>query len=351
LYVVGDLLSRTASTTLTAYTYNRALDADDVAYLYKYGVHPADRWGSMTELYTGANAANRDNEVNAVTGWLNGYGSPTITSVMEDNGISPQHGSYQLKITATSNGQRKDYKFPTEIGKRYFLCLDYIKYQGSNPIAAYVAPNDVSDNYSDRLDGTLTVLTSATYSSATMTFIATSNLSYLSIRQLATASIASIVYIDNVLIKQLGATLALEPENIQLSPGQWLDAANSHHAKLPEEGATLIRPQKEGYIEWTNTWSSSSAGQYLGGINEDIFPSNDIRIEFINMKCTATGVNITIGDQTDTDRYVESVALTDELDIGSPAHVNHDGTNLKLVVTPDSTYTGSIKTTIKYILA
>jgi len=157
------------------------------------------------------------------------------------------------------------------------------------------------------------------------------------------------IYFKNFSVKSIGCTLQLESENLQPVPGQWLEP-NGHHAKLPAAGCTLMQPERDGLIEWTNTWSASSAGQYVGGINENIFPSDNIRIEWIRFETETTGVNITLGDQSDTDRYVESVALENELDVSSPAKRNHDGTNLKLVITPSGSYTGSIKTTVKYTL-
>jgi hypothetical protein len=52
-YVSGSSLERRASTIQAAILYNRALDATDVAYLYKNGIDPADMWGSQTALTSG----------------------------------------------------------------------------------------------------------------------------------------------------------------------------------------------------------------------------------------------------------------------------------------------------------
>jgi len=330
LYTAGTHASRTASTTLATYTYNRALDADDVSYLYKYGVHPADRWGSMTSLATGNNYTFSDDVANA-TEFNSTYTvqvTSAITATVASNVLAIVSGGIGKKgltfTDFTTNSQVRVNFNITAISETWYL----YDYDGANLIV-------------------LDTITSVGVYDAVLTFSGGYGL------RLFTETLGGSITIDGSTgfnIIPLGATLALEPENIQLSPGQWLDAANNHHAKLPEEGTSLIRPQSDGEIRWTNTWAASSAGQYLGGINEDIFPSDKIRIEWISIQTATTGVNITIGDQTDTDRYVESVALAEEMDISSPAHRNHDGTNLKLVITPSGTYTGSITTVIKYTL-
>ncbi len=67
------------------------------------------------------------------------------------------------------------------------------------------------------------------------------------------------------------------------------------------------------------------------------------------MICTATGVNVILGDGSDGDRWVASEALATYLDC-TVANRNHDGTNRKIVIDPDANYTGSITTIFKYTI-
>ncbi|MCD6330233.1 MAG: hypothetical protein J7M10_07820 [Candidatus Cloacimonetes bacterium] len=325
LYICGASAVRFASTTQAAYTYNYALDADQVKDLYENGVALSDRDGSMTELGNGA--------------WQNGYSpaswenftSANYDNFVASNSLADDEIRIIIPIDMLKIGKKYQIVFiPTNIKD---VTLDYIHQSTS----AYVGEGEISRNINISSAVKQSLIFTATYAATHIMFI---------MSPLAGGEFS----ISDFSIIQLGTTLRLEPENIQLSPGQWLDAAHSNHAKLPAKGATLTRPQSDGIINWVNTWAASSAGQYIGGINENIFPADNIRIEWISYQATATGVNITMGDQTDTDRYVESVALEDELDVSSPAHRNHDGTNLKLVITPSGTFTGSITTTIKYKL-
>jgi hypothetical protein len=156
-----------------------------------------------------------------------------------------------------------------------------------------------------------------------------------------------LLYLKDITVTPAGATAAYLPENIQPVPGQWLDASsNKLHALMPAAGCTLMRPENEFEIRWTNTWAGTSEMQYIGGTNQAVLPEGNIRIEYITITCTATGVSITIGDGSDADRFVTSTALADYLDISSPTKRNHDGTNRDMTITPSGAYTGSITTTV-----
>ena len=63
--------------------------------------------GGITNLYTFANAANPDSEVNATTGFTVGTNSPTITSTT----TSPHHGTYRLELTAGTIGANSNGTF------------------------------------------------------------------------------------------------------------------------------------------------------------------------------------------------------------------------------------------------
>ena len=153
-------------------------------------------------------------------------------------------------------------------------------------------------------------------------------------------------YTGNLFGAGLGATLALEPEGIQPEPGQWLDSSgNKLHAMQPAAGSSLTRKQDRFEVRWANTWAGTHEAQFIGGVNQAVLPSANIRIESITMRCSATGVNVILGDGSATSRWVASVALATYLDC-TVANRNHDGTNRKLVIDPDAIYTGTITTTI-----
>ena len=150
-------------------------------------------------------------------------------------------------------------------------------------------------------------------------------------------------------LRRTGATLMLESENIQPAPGQWLDSSgNGLHALHPATGSSLTRPKKTFEIRSVNTWAGTHAAQYLCGINQNILPPGNIRIESITMT-GATGANIILGDGSSTNKFVASVAMAAYLDC-TIASRSHDGTNMKMVIDPDGNITGSVTTTVKGII-
>jgi hypothetical protein len=329
LEICGYNGARYASTTQAAILYNRALDADDVAYLYKNGIHPADMWGSQTELNTGtwANstlgsreftslvASGSDgftadyNNANATNRALCSLSTPTVTGK-----------KYKLSYTINTGGVDVGIGFSTEASTGEAINSGTVYYATKN--TAVATDYEVEFTASGNVGLALAVIVISVPASGSLS-------------------------LSNVSLVEIGATAAYLPENIQPVPGQWLDASsNKLHALMPAAGCTLMRPENEFEIRWTNTWAGTSEMQYIGGTNQAVLPEGNIRIEYITMTCTATGVSITIGDGSDADRFVTSTALADYLDISSPTKRNHDGTNRDMTITPSGAYTGSITTTV-----
>jgi len=156
-----------------------------------------------------------------------------------------------------------------------------------------------------------------------------------------------LIYIKNVVITPIGATLALEPENIQPSPGQWLDAStNKLHALMPVSGASLVRPKRTFEVRGTNSWSAASGAQSINSATDDsraILPENCYIEKIIGTVSGADVEDITIGDGSDADRWVE---VTTGLAAGTTsfaiANSVSDGTNYELLITPDAEATMTI---------
>jgi hypothetical protein len=147
----------------------------------------------------------------------------------------------------------------------------------------------------------------------------------------------------------MGATLALEPANIQPVPGMWLDSStNNLPAIYPASGVSLTQPKQDFIIRWVNTWSGTHEAQYLGGINQAMLPPKCCVTNIVGVIVGSTIEDIILGDGSDTDHWVE---ITTGLAAGTVnftiANTFSDLTNYKLVVDPDANFTGSITWTIK----
>ena len=115
----------------------------------------------------------------------------------------------------------------------------------------------------------------------------------------------------------------------------------------------MTRPKNQGEVRWTHTWTNTHELQYVGGLNQAVFPTNKIRIDSISFDADAglNGVNVNFGDGSAGQRYVAALAMTTGFnDVSTFANRCHDGTNLKFTVDPASNVTGSLKITAKYTI-
>ena len=352
LYVCGTNSARFDSTVLHTYIFNRALTAAEVLDLYRNGINYADKWGSQTNFMTNGTCESN------VTGWsgiTDGSGALAWDNTTGANGTS---ASAKRAVTGATYNYIYSPTFTIQYGKRYRASI-WVKVDNTSNLyndGNYILR--VCDNSTLHMQ-TLTILrgpvsiTSLTtdWQQIVAEFTANETATVLLYcRSVKSTSSNWTFWADEAEIYEIGATLALEPEGIQPAPGQWLDSSsNKLHALQPASGSSLTRYKKTGEVRWTNTWSGTHEAQYVGGVNQAVLPSDNIRVDSITMICTATGVNVILGDGSDGDRWVASVALATYLDC-TVANRNHDGTNRKIVIDPDANYTGSITTIFKYTI-
>lgn len=342
LYIAGTQTAQTAAQTQFVAIYNYALSADQVLDLYRNGVAFADKDGSQTPVYESDFSAGVDGCT--IPGGYNATLTGNIDTDADGAGIPPSDDwlkaektvstnriviNFNTALEAYSGGKKNGISFSIFVPAGSSLSTIYLQDAASNQIGDTMSPTEGLNTYEIEFE-------SEYNGSSNLVQIVTD----------AGMTVGEVLYFKNVVSKKLGTTLRLEPENIQPTPGQWLDAANGHHAKMPATGATLIRPKDTFEIRWTNTWAGTHEAQYIGGFNQNILPSDNIRIDSITMTATATGGNVVIGDGSDTDRFVASVAIATYLDC-TIANRNHDGTNRKMVIDPDTNFTGSITTVVR----
>ena len=323
LYMLGTSVVRYAGQAKSAILYNRALSAAEVLDLCRNGVAFADRGASQTSLVVGT-----DSDFSGASNWANANCS-----------VYDETTGGVLTATASAIGQYFRLPIancPMTAGKKYRIEINVTAATGTWKI------HDFSTSYG-LVDPTLGTTGLNVYEINVPTG-ATGGLSFISLQN------NSSITMESISVYPSGATLELTPEGIQPAPGQWIDASgNGNHGMQPATGSSLMRPQRTGEVRWTNTWAGTHEAQYVGGVNQNVLPSENIRIESITMRCSAIGVNVILGDSVNTSRWVASVALATYLD-ATVANRNHDGTNRKIVIDPDAIFTGSITTTIKYII-
>ena len=347
IYVCGTSQKRHASRTHFAATYNRALSAAEVLDLYRNGINFADKWGSQAAVYTSNFSAGAD-------GWL---GART-TAAGNIDAIGGEDDWLRGTIDGTAANSHYLYIDDKIVyGKRYratFKCFIPSANAVLNGLALMAEPASTG-YYSSKITTTDTVV------SVSCEFIARSNMRLAFISHASGAYVyngngTDVFYVKDIVVTEIGATLALEPEGIQPAPGQWLDSSsNKLHAWHPTTGSDIIRKKTEFEIRGINTWTASHAAQSIAMTSDAsraMLPANCYIESIVGVVAGADIEDIIIGNGSDTDYWVE---LTTGLAAGTVsfmlANRISDGTNYELVVDPDADCTMTITWTIKgYIL-
>ena len=347
LYVLGTDVVRSAGTCIHTYTLNFALTAAEVLDMYRNGLPERAKWGSQVALYTSNFSAGADT-----------WASATETIAGNIDGIGGVDDVLRFTNSNTTLRTHVMYRNAAQLifDKRFRVTFNYyIPSANSNIDGIMFAPGTTIG-----LPGQLlqTVLDTWTTVSFEWTHSNAANFyPYINAFSRGNSSFQDVggddvFYIKNMVITEIGATLALEPEGIQPAPGQWLDSSsNLLHAMQPAAGSSLTRRKKDFEVRWTNTWAGSHEAQYIGGVNQAILPVGCYIQSIIGVITGGTINDIIIGDGSDDNRFVTITtglaAGTVAFAIASPIS---DGTNYKLVVDPDANFTGSIAWTIKGII-
>jgi len=325
LEIMGGIGRRYASSIHSTYTYNRALTAAQVLSLYRNGVDFFDKYGNQTSL----NLATLANSGTSAYDTFDGASTTAFHAVTDGSDVARASTTDAISYVS---------------GYKYEVSFTSSAVTGTAP------------TYGPAKDGDGTALTGGVQ---TNTVAEGLNTYEFTAGETATGTVvwsntaASSEYTISLFsITKLGATLALESEGIQPSPGQWLDSSgNKLHAKMPATGASLVRSERDFTVKWTNSWSGTNELQYIGGINESILPTDCYITSIIGVISGTTIEDVTVGDGADADRFV---TITTGLAAGTTsftvANPISDATNYDLTVTPDAAFTGSIRWTISGIV-
>jgi hypothetical protein len=343
-------ISRFAGTTHHAYTFNRALTAAEVLDLYRNGIAYADKWGSQTNLITDTN--DQDFSSGTIGNWVVDNTGCNGTCVYDAGPAAEKTGKVTIGSTVgTYTGAKLTFGTRTTALQAYktyiFECDVWLSVGHSLTSLQITSAGSLSD---ETLKSTsiASIATTGAWQHISHTLITGADTTGFLYVLGAGGATGDYFYFDNVSIKKIGATLALEPANIQPAPGQWLDSSsNNLHALQPATGSSLTRSKRDFTIKWTNTWAGTHELQYIGGVNQAILPPNCYIDSIIGVITGGTIEDIIIGDGSDTDRWV---TITTGLAAGTVAftiaNAISDGTNYKMTVDPDANFTGSIAWTI-----
>lgn len=333
LYVLGTSAVRTKGVANTFALFNRCPTAAEVLDLYRNGIAESDKWGSQTPVYTSDFSAGVD-------GWIAASGGAVAGNV---DTIGGENDWLSFTVN-TASGVHCSEKTALTAGKKYRYTLKY-----------FIPSTNSNMTYATLWNSTGAVLSTLNVQDAATTVTGEFTALGTVVRVYGNGGISfqdaggnDVFYVKEVVFTELGATLALEPSGIQPAPGQWLDSSsNKLHAMQPATGSSLTRYKKDFEYRWTNTWTASSAAQYIGGLNQAVLSADHFITDIITQATKTTDVkNLTLGDGSDADRFVTAFAPSATRTKQTVAAQN-DGTNLKLVYTPAAAATMTVETIIR----
>jgi hypothetical protein len=318
----GTTTTRTAGSLQASRLFNRALDAPTVLDYTINGPALAERGANQTELFSNSTF---DSDT---TGWA-AKASATLSW--------DAAGRAEVNITGSGGGIVDSQILSLTLGKLYLITANTVAgtYVGD---LVLIIGNVPSQNLTASANTKFSFVYTATAANPTIEIVRNS-------------AATGTIYVDNFSIKQTGVTSELLASNAQSDTGQIFDTSgNKNHARLPASGATVVgRPVSQTReVRWTNTWSATSELQYVGGVNQAIFPLNHYIESLVVIPEGATLTGFTIGDGSNASYYgtvngtiTSGVAIYVQLD----RRVT-DGTNRKLTITPMGAFTGNINTTL-----
>ena len=215
LYIGGNSVSRNASLNSAFVTYNRAITAAEVLSLYQSGIASADQYGSQTAVYTSDFSAGVDSWLasnGTVNGNIDAIGGENDWLRFTNNTAASTHYMYRGSTIVTFKKQRITFtyyipstnsnidKIRLMYGAGTYLA-DYTVLDSATSVSIeIITPVSGSVLYFEGMDGAAETYTDAGGD--------------------------DVFYIKNVVITEIGATLALEPEGI--GTANWQDSSSNN---------------------------------------------------------------------------------------------------------------------------
>jgi len=347
LYILGQSSLIIAGEAIQAAYFNYALTADQHLDLYENGIDNFEG-GPYLFLY------EMDCSVDE-NGWLATAG--VVAGNVDAIGGVDNWLRHTINDSNTFHGVRRTTPVIT-VGVDYDVEFDYFIPSSNSALDGIgLSPGDGWAPFDGAVAGTLDAVT---HFSATVTATATTGFRLTAMDgaaiSFADAGGDDVFYIKNFKVKQsgvmAGAVLALLPKNIQPAPGQWLDASkNKLHAMQPASGSSLVEPKRDFEFRWTNTWTASSAAQYIGGVNQAVITARHFIESWVTKASGEDIEDLEGGDGADADRFVATFTPTTIPTPQALANRVSDGVNHELVYTPAAEATMKVETIIRgYLL-
>lgn len=344
----GHSTKREAADHYRTITFNRAPTAAEVLEMHRNGIPKGERGASNASLISNGDFETWLSATNPGS-WTEG--SAVSASVSQVTGADAYAGTYSLQFTGAGlpsntveNTIHQSLLATADLGRRIRIKIAARRISGTGTL--YVGQGD--DQYSaistgSGLDSTWKVFTIE----KTLTSLSTSSQRRLQV----SGGAGSVFQVDEYSVKFIGITGLWDSADAQSDTGQIFDSSgNKNHALLPSSvGACAVIPaRRQGQVRGTNEWTASSSTQYVVGTNQNHIPA---QAAWTTIDIIASGsVTVHIGDGSDVDRYGASIVLAAGKNRVTLITPFNDGTNLKLTLTPTSSFTGTLETTASFVV-
>jgi hypothetical protein len=319
--------------------YNLALSAADIQEIYELG-------GAVPERFKfGNQSATLSSDFE--DGLTTGYSSAAAT--IANSSSQARTGTKSLEVTKTGTGVGGAYRSGTAVfakNRRYQIVGWIYRPASSAGITEYefFRPEGGGHTYVTQ-SGTLANDTWVQFSRDVITSSAASGT--LSIYG-NTGNIGDKFYIDDVVVKQLGAVVHLDGDADGVGY-QWHDqSSNKLDAILTSTGATWTNPRRRGHIRQSPSWSGTHEAKTL---DAQLPPGAIIERVVVIPSAATSGSGASFGRNGDLQYYVGLTPLTANAKKVTTL-VNtlpYSASHYVIFIDPDTAnYTGSITTNIDY---
>lgn len=348
LHVLGTSTTTTEGDYLDGGLYNRALAVAECLAHCVRGPALAAVGASQTPVWSSDFSGGSDG--------FNATSNITVAGTQ----LGPDGQSDWLKLTAIVNGAansiRAGTSFPETLGGQRCRFIGQIYHTGNATVAGIQIAdgNSGGGRTATILSGGGTLISPSGTQQAINCEFTGLGVS-LRVRLVnASNSTSGVTAGDSVLLKGLisyktGLVAHWPAFNAQSNTGQVFDrSGNKSHMLLPASGATVIPSRLQGQVRGTNEWTASTSTQYVVGPNQSHLNAATA-FTTLDIIASASGT-FHIGDSVDVDRFGASIALSVGRNRVTLITPFVDGTNLKLTLTPTSSYTGILETTASFVV-
>ena len=254
LYISGTASTRAGAITKSVALFNRVLTAAEVTRLHRRGIAAQDQWGSQTAAYTSDFSATKD-----------GFSGSNATLTENTDGIAGYDDVLRIVCNASLSTHLANRTTTVLAFKRYRITWEYyIPSANSHVDGVAIGGSGWSPVEINTVQDAWTAVTWEGYTTTTTLSVRLYDGSESTFED---AGGDDVVYVKNIVVTQIGATLALESEGIETAG--WKDSSSSALvAAYPATGYALTRKVHAGEGETAHPVATTAVAGFMSATDK-----------------------------------------------------------------------------------